>query len=81
MELQALRRLEHGIEKLLEAYARSAERQEQLSAALAKTRDELERAKTEIELFRRERTDTKRKIDTLLKRFDGLSIDWRRPEA
>jgi chromosome segregation ATPase len=81
MELQALRRLEHGIDKLLEAYARATERQEQLSAALAKTRAELERAKSEIEIFRRERTDTKRKIDTLLKRFDSLTIDWRRLEA
>jgi cell division protein FtsB len=81
MELQALRRLEHGVEKLLEAHAHSVVRQGQLSAALAKTRDELERAKAEIERYRRERTDTKRKIDTLLKRFDSLSIDWRRPEA
>jgi septal ring factor EnvC (AmiA/AmiB activator) len=79
MELQALRRLEHGVEKLLEVHQRALTRQSQLSAALAKTREELERARAEVERFRRERNDTRKKIDTLLKRFDGLGIDWGHP--
>jgi septal ring factor EnvC (AmiA/AmiB activator) len=81
METQALRRLEHGVESLLEAHKRSLERQTQLSAALAKTREDLERARAEVEKFRRERSDTRRKIDTLLKRFDSLSVDWGRVDA
>jgi septal ring factor EnvC (AmiA/AmiB activator) len=79
MELQALRRLEHGVEKLLEVHQRALTRQAQLSAALAKTREELERARGEVERFRRERNDTRKKVDTLLKRFDGLGIDWGNP--
>ena len=81
MELKALRRLEQGIEKLLDAHRRALERQVQLSAALAKTRDELERARGDLERFRRERTDTRKRVDALLKRFESLGIDWERPEA
>ena len=81
MELKALRRLEHGIEKLLESHRRALERQVQLSAALAKTREELERAKGDLERYRRERTDTRKRVDALLKRFESLGIDWERAEA
>lgn len=81
MELQALRRLESGVEALLDVHRRSLERQSQLSAALAKTREDLERARAEVERYRRERNDTRRKIDVLLKRFDSLGIDWERADA
>jgi hypothetical protein len=81
MELKALRRLENGIDRMLESHRKALERQNQLSAALAKTKDELERTKAELERYRREKTDTRKRVDALLKRFEGLGIDWGRPEA
>ena len=78
MESEALRRLEQDVDRLLGRLRRSAERQAQLSSALGKNQEELERLRREVQRYRHERNGTRRKIDGLLKRFEKLDIDWDR---
>lgn len=81
MELKALRRLEGSVEELAGRMDKAAERQAQLSAALVKSREQVDRLKGEVERYRIERLDTKKKVDSLLKRFDGLDVDWEEAES
>ena len=81
METQALRRLEKDVGKLLVKYRHAAERQAQLSAALGKSRDEIEKLRAELQRYKSERTDTRKKVDALLKRFEKLDIDWEHAES
>ena len=60
---------------------KAAKRQAQLSAALAKSREEVDRLKAELKQYRTERVGTKRKVDALLKRFDALDVDWEQAES
>jgi len=78
MESKALRRLEQDVDRLLGQLQRSAERQAQLSSALGKNQEELEHLRREVQRYKSERSDTRRKIDVLLERFDKLDIDWDR---
>jgi septal ring factor EnvC (AmiA/AmiB activator) len=81
METKALRRLEDCVEKLVNRLSKAAERQSQLSAALVKSREDFDAVKAELERFRAERNDTKKKVDKLLKRFDALDVDWEQAES
>jgi ABC-type transporter Mla subunit MlaD len=81
MKLKALSRLESDAERLLEALDGAVDRQAQLSAALAKSRDEIERLRNDLERLKRERSDTRKKVDSLIKRFDSLEINWEQIEA
>jgi len=81
MELKALRRLESSVAELVGRLDKAAERQSQLSAALAKSREEIDRLKAELDKYRSERADTKNKVDALLKRFDRLGVDWEEAES
>ena len=81
MELKALRRLEDSVEELVGRLDKSVDHQSQLSAALVKSREEIDRLKAEVERFRSERTATKKKVDSLLKRFDTLDVDWGEAES
>ena len=78
MESKALRRLEQEVDRLLGQLRRSAQRQAQLSSALGKNQEELERLRREVQRYKNERNDTRRRLDTLLKQFDRLDIDWDR---
>jgi chromosome segregation ATPase len=80
MKLKALRRLEKGVEELAGRFDKAVERHSQLSSALAKSREQVERLKAELAGYRSERKSTKKKVDALLKRFDSLGVDWEQAE-
>lgn len=78
MESKAILRmgeLESLVENLLTRARSARERQTQLSQALAKSREEIESLKLEVERYKAERTDTRKKVDSLLRRFDSLELD------
>jgi septal ring factor EnvC (AmiA/AmiB activator) len=74
MESRKIQRLERDIERLLEHVRRTSERQGQLSAALVKSREEVERLRGELQKFKTERSDTKRRVDALLREFEHLDL-------
>ena len=74
MESQTFQVFERNVDKLFDQLKRSGERQSQLSAALVKSREEIERLRTEIQRLKSERTDTRRKVDALLREFEGLDL-------
>jgi predicted nuclease with TOPRIM domain len=74
MESQAFRRLQADLDRLLDEHQRSRSRSEQLAAALAKSRDELERLKGETHRYKLERTETRKRLDRLIRRFDSLGV-------
>ncbi|MFT4569234.1 MAG: regulator of replication initiation timing [Candidatus Binatia bacterium] len=73
MESKALQRLEEGVHRLVDERVRARERSEQLSAALAKSRQELEKLKAENHRFKLERTEARKRLDAVIKKFDGLA--------
>lgn len=81
MESKALIRLEGGVRRLLEVHNHARERSEQLSAALAKSREELEKLKAENHRLKKERSDTRKRLDALIKKFDALGPDPSSEEA
>jgi chromosome segregation ATPase len=81
MEIKGLQRLEGSVDALAGRLGEAAKRQGQLSAALVKSREEIDRLEAELERYRSERVDTKKKVDALLKRFDTLSVDWEAAES
>jgi predicted nuclease with TOPRIM domain len=81
MKSKAISRLGSGAERLLEALSGSINRQAQLSAALAKSRNEIEKLRADLGRLKRERTDTRKRVDSLIKRFDNLEINWEQIEA
>ncbi len=74
MEIQALRRLEDALHRFKQQHGRALQRQTQLSEALGKSREEMESLRAELLRYKSERTDTRKKIDTLLKRFEKLGL-------
>ena len=81
MESKALRRLEEDVGKLLAKLRQAAERQAQLSAALGKNREEVEKLRSELQRYKSERADTRKKVDALLRRFEKLEINWDQAES
>jgi len=80
MESKALRRLEEDVAKLLAKLRQAAERQAQLSSALGKNREEVEKLRSELQRYKSERADTRKKVDALLRRFEKLDINWEQAE-
>jgi septal ring factor EnvC (AmiA/AmiB activator) len=74
MEIRGIQRLERDVERMFEQLRRSMERQAQLSAALVKSREEVERLRSELQRFKSERTDTRKKVDALLREFENLDL-------
>ena len=81
MELGSLQTLERDVERLFDQLRRTTERQVQLSAALVKSREEVERLRAEVQRYKVERTDTRRKVDTLLREFESLELRFDAAEA
>ena len=74
MDSHVFHSLEHNVDKLFDQLKRSTERQTQLSAALVKSREEIERLRTEIQRLKSERTDPRKKVDALLRDFESLEL-------
>lgn len=73
MEQKALQRLEDCVRRLIARQSQSSTRAAQLAAALAKSREEIEKLKTQNFRFRNERADTRKKIDAIIRRVDRLN--------
>jgi septal ring factor EnvC (AmiA/AmiB activator) len=73
MESKALQRLEAGVRRLVALHGQSSTRAAQLAAALAKSRDEIERLKAQNFRFKGERAETRKKIDAVIRRVDRLT--------
>ena len=73
MDQKALQRLEDGVRRLISRQGQSSTRAAQLAAALAKSREEIEKLKTQNFRFRTERADTRKKIDAIIRRVDRLT--------
>jgi chromosome segregation ATPase len=74
MDVRVVQRLERDVEALLDQLRRSVERQAQLSAALVKSREEVEKLRSEITRYKTERSDTRRRVDALLRDFESLEL-------
>ena len=73
MESKALQRLEDGVRQLIARHGQSSVRAAQLAAALAKSREEIEKLKSQNFRFKAERAETRKKIDAIIRRVDRLS--------
>lgn len=73
MEKKALQRLEDGVRRLMAQHGQASTRAAQLAAALAKSREEIEKLKTQNFRFKSERADTRKKIDAIIRRVDRLT--------
>jgi septal ring factor EnvC (AmiA/AmiB activator) len=70
---KALQRLEDGVRRLVAQHGQSSTRAAQLAAALAKSREEIEKLKSQNFRFKTERAETRKKIDAIIRRVDRLS--------
>ena len=70
---KALQRLEDGLRRLVAQHGQSSTRAAQLAAALAKSREEIEKLKSQNFRYRTERAETRKKIDAIIRRVDRLS--------
>jgi septal ring factor EnvC (AmiA/AmiB activator) len=73
MEIKALQRLEDGVRRLVAQHGQSSTRAAQLAAALAKSREEIEKLKSQNFRYKSERAETRKKIDAIIRRVDRLS--------
>jgi hypothetical protein len=73
MENKALQRLEVGVRQLIARHGQSSTRAAQLAAALAKSREEIEKLKAQNFRFKSERADTRKRIDSIIRRVDRLT--------
>ena len=73
MESKVLQRLEDGVLRLIARHGQSSVRAAQLAAALAKSREEIEKLKAQNFRFKTERAETRKKIDAVIRRFDRIA--------
>jgi cell division protein FtsB len=73
MESKALQRLEDGVLRLIARHGQSSVRAAQLAAALAKSREEIEKLKAQNFRFKTERAETRKKIDAVIRRVDRIA--------
>jgi septal ring factor EnvC (AmiA/AmiB activator) len=73
MESKALQRLEDGVRRLVARHGQSSTRAAQLAAALAKSREEIEKLKSQNFRFKTERAETRKKIDAIVRSVDRLA--------
>ena len=76
MVSQSLKRLKDTFEKATHRLADARDHEQQLGAALLKSQKEVNKLRGQIDKLRTERTDTRRKVDAMIKRFDKLGVDW-----
>lgn len=74
MKNNGIQRLEEAVRRLVAQHGQTSTRAAQLAAALAKSREELEKLKAQNFRFRNERSETRRKIDGVLRRIDRLAV-------
>ncbi len=72
MNSKALQRLDDAVRRLVAKHGQTATRAAQLAAALAKSREEIEKLKTQNFRFKNERAETRKKIDVVVRRLDRL---------
>lgn len=73
MENKALQRLEEGVRRLAAQHGQTATRAGQLAAALAKSREEIEKLKAANFRFKTDRAEMRKKLDAIIRRVDRLS--------
>lgn len=73
MENKALQRLEAGVRQLIAQHGQSSMRAAQLAAALAKSREEIEKLKAQNFRFKSERAETRKQIDAVIRKVDRLT--------
>ena len=73
MKNKALERLEDGVRRLVAQHGSSSTRAAQLAAALAKSREELEKLKAQNFRFKTERGETRKRIDAVIRRLDRFA--------
>lgn len=73
MTNKALQRLEEGVRRLAAQHGHTSTRAAQLAAALAKSREEIEKLKGQNFRFKTERGETRKKLDAIIRRVDGLA--------
>jgi septal ring factor EnvC (AmiA/AmiB activator) len=73
MESKALQRLEDGLRRLVAQHGQASTRSGQLAAALAKSREEIEKLKAQNFRFKTERAETRKKIDAVVRRLDRMA--------
>lgn len=74
MKNNGIQRLEEAVRRLVAQHGQTSTRAAQLAAALAKSREELEKLKAQNFRFRNERSETRRKIDGVIRRLDRLAV-------
>lgn len=72
MNSKALQRLDDAVRRLVAKHGQTATRAAQLAAALAKSREEIEKLKTQNFRFKNERAETRKKLDIVVRRLDRL---------
>jgi septal ring factor EnvC (AmiA/AmiB activator) len=72
MESKALQRLEDGVRRLIARHGQTSTRAAQLAAALAKSREEIERLKGQNFRFKSERAEIRKRIDAVIRKVDRL---------
>ena len=76
MKNKALLRLEKDVDRMVVQLRTSARLQKQLTRALDRNEAELEQLRGEVKRYKTERSDVRRTVDALIKRFERLDIDW-----
>ncbi len=73
MESKGLQRLEDAVRRLATQHGQASVRAGQLAAALTKSREEIEKLKAQNFRYKTERVETRKKIDTVIKRLDRMT--------
>lgn len=76
MDHRIVQRLERNVADLLEQLRRAGERQSQLSVALVKSREEVEKLRAEVQRYKVERSETRKRVDALLRDFESLELKF-----
>ena len=74
MELRAVRKLEEKITAIGKRLAEARKKQAELASALRKSKAETDKLKTRVERYKSERSRVRRKVDSMLKRFEKLGL-------
>jgi hypothetical protein len=81
MESKGLQRLEENLKRLLSQHGQASTRAAQLAAALSKSREEIEKLKAQNFRYKSERVETRKRLDTVIKRLDRMTEAADVPDA
>jgi septal ring factor EnvC (AmiA/AmiB activator) len=70
---KGLQRLEDGVRQLVAQYGQTSTRAAQLASALAKSREEIEKLKSQNFRFKTERGETRKRIDAIIRSVDRMT--------